>query len=158
MEFEVEVTGLKEIQARLEALPNIILNKCIARSLHAAGSVMSLEMQERCPVMENEEDTGSNALAPGALQADIKARVSVQTNNGYAVCTIGPSKKTAYVAGFIEYGHEIYRGKKKSRSRKNLGSVPKKPFLRPAYDAKIDQVGQVYRDSLTEQLNALEAV
>ena len=150
--MELQITGLDQVQTRLKQAGPTLAQKAYAKALKAAGEVLRKEVSDRAPV-KTEEFKGSNSLPPGALKADIQLQVKVSEQGGGA--TIGPSRKTAYVARFVELGHrQVSHGKKKGR--KVIGHVPAKPFLRPAFDAAGDAAVQAFANSLIESLSVLE--
>lgn len=86
-------------------------------------------------------------LAPrrtGTLANDIHAVVAKQTKARVTV-RVGPGKKGWY-GHLVESGHAIVvKGQK-------VGDVPPKPFLRPAFDAKLEEAEQAAVDELRRRL------
>lgn len=140
---------LKALIAKLDALNGKKLKNIQAKALRQVGVIVKDAIIARTPVRV--DAPSGNALPVGALKADIKALVHIAKDENAgdpSTVTIGPSKKTAYVARWIEYGHEIPRAHKPN-ARKN---VPPRPFIRPAFDSVKSQAIETYETIMREEI------
>jgi HK97 gp10 family phage protein len=136
--ISIEVTGLAELQAKLDALSQKQANAAIRTALKAGGAIEQAAIVERAPV----KDSTGGSLPDGALKSDIIVRLVKDAQGAYSAI-IGPGKLTAHVARWVEYGHRLIRGGRnrvfadgKIRGNgKHVGEVPAYPFIRPAYEA-----------------------
>ena len=120
------------------------------KALKAVGKTVQETIIAKAPVRTDGTPAG-NALKPGELKADIKARVHIATDAKAATdtsyVTIGPGKKTAHVARFVENGHV---NTKAVRGAKN---TPAHPFIRPAADATRQTVLDEYEAIMTAEIS-----
>ncbi len=110
-------------------------------------------MQERTPVKVEDSGEDSNSLPPGALKDGITSKVSVQPQKGSGSVTVRPSKDTAHVARWLEFGHQLVSHKP---GHKVIGNVPAVPFFRNAFDAAKDRAVDAFSESLAADLSQLE--
>jgi HK97 gp10 family phage protein len=150
--YSIQIEGLAELDAKLQGLPEEIVKKLFRKSLRASGQVIQKEIQSRAPVKVEDSGAKSNSLPPGALKADIKTRTKLAPEKGNGSVTIGPGKKTAHVARWVENGHNIV-GHKPNKKKTGKKTKPR-PFIRPALDASaqkaVETFAQVLGDSITE--------
>jgi HK97 gp10 family phage protein len=153
--ISIEVTGLKELQLKLDALTTKQANLCIRKALRAGGLIEKAAVEERAPV----KDEPGGYLPAGALKADIIVHTT-KDEQGAISAIVGPGKLTAHVARWVEYGHRMIRG---GRSRllpngktrgpgKQIGFVDAHPFIRPAYEATRQEVISTICTTLTTEL------
>lgn len=92
----------------------------------------------------------------GALAKSLKKRARTY-GRGSALVMVGPDRKftTEYrgkkrrpvkYAHLVEFGHKVVRG------GKVVGHVPPKPFLRPAFDSKKEDMKKKYADEIGKAL------
>jgi HK97 gp10 family phage protein len=122
----LEYSGFDTLQKRLQALKAELSTNGMKRVVRAGAKVFKGEMVRRAPVLAA-KTPGSNALEPGALKAGI--RTALLANETPVTALVGPNKKVAHVARFVEYGH------REVRSGIAHGDVPAHPFIRPAYES-----------------------
>ncbi len=67
-----------------------------------------------------------------------------------ATIAVGPHKD-AFYGLFVEFGHALVRGGKKA-TRRVLGNVPARPFLRPALDETKEQVKAIVTQEVRRRL------
>lgn len=132
------------MRERLKALEVRVREEYIVKAVKAGAREIAVAMVEDAPVLD-EKTPGSDALEPGELRDDIKARERLD-KDGFAVATIGPGRKTAHVARFVEYGHRLVKGKKE------IGQVPAHPFLRPAFERSEAGAIEKFKDTLREEI------
>jgi len=142
--MSLSVTGAKEMRQKIEALSKDI-PEVAERSAVAAGNVFSKGMKRRIKKRS------------GRTAGTIGIRDINRTRGGLKV-TVGPFRYSeigklsrAYIARFLEYGHDIVvvTGKRRSaghgkrygrmvNATKVVGHVPAYPFIRPTLDEDKD--------------------
>jgi HK97 gp10 family phage protein len=152
--YSIKVDGLAELDAKLKLLPEEIAKKLFRKALRESGRVIQKEVQSRAPVKVEDSGAKSNSLPPGALKADIKTRVSVSPEKGGGSVSIGPGKKTAHVARWVENGHNIvgHKPNKKKSGKKTKA----RPFMRPALDASAQKAVETFAKVLGDAISELE--
>ena len=119
------------------------------KALKAVGKIVQEAIVAKAPVRTDGTPAGT-ALKPGELKADIKARVHISTDVKAATDTscviIGPGKKTAHVARWVENGHI------NTKAVKGAKNTPSHPFIRPAYDATKQTVLDEYEAIMTAEI------
>jgi len=142
----IEITGLDEMRARLKMLDEGIRTQYVLNAVKAGAMVIKEAMVESAPVLD-EKTEKSNSLEPGELKRDIKARTRMD-KDGFAVSHIGPSKRTGYVARFLEFGHRLTKGKHGHQ----IGEVRPHPFLRAAFEASEAEAIDVFKATLRDEI------
>lgn len=154
--------GFDELEAKLNGLATALGGATEKKMVRAGAKVFRDEMVRRAPVL-SKKTAGSNALAPGALKDDIGIRMKADAL-GMAEAHVGPGKKTAYVAGFVEYGHRLVKGGQskvlvsgKTRgSGVQVGEVRAYPFARPAFEAAQREAETVMEQVLDAEVGHAE--
>jgi HK97 gp10 family phage protein len=138
-EFEMETRGFEELAAKLENIGHEVAGPVAKKMVRAGARVMKRAIEERTPTLDA-KTASSSALQPGAMKADI--RIAYPANELIPTAIVGPGKKTAHVANWVEYGHrEVHGGQSKVTAKGTTGSgvagadVPAHPFVRPAFEA-----------------------
>lgn len=138
-----------DLIAKLDAVNGEALKQAQRKALKRVGEIVKTAIVERAPE-RTEATPGSNALPPGALKADIRATVHISRDEKAATdtsrVTIGPGKKTAHVARWVENGHA------NPRARKGKKNTPAHPFVRPAADASERQALEEYEAIMTAEI------
>jgi len=134
MEIEFKITGLKELQEKLERLPRIAAKDCVRTGLKAGAFLWEQEMEFRVRKLT------------GFLEQHIGARIVVRGDELSGIAAVGPEKmdypdrgggyrkKTikgrvrnvgriaaSHVAAFLEFGTRKMRAQ---------------PFIRPAFETR----------------------
>lgn len=139
--------GYAELAAKLQSIAGEGRVAAERKALKAVGQLVQAAIVARAPVQST---TGHGDLAPGELKADIKARVHIANDEKAATdfsrVTVGPTKKTAYVANFVENGHA------NPKAQKGLKNTPAHPFIRPAADSTKQEATELYTEILTEEI------
>lgn len=156
--MKVVMTGFKELQAKLKELPRAMENKILRKGCRAGAKIIQARAIELCPVWQGEADQFH--APPGTLKANIKVRagkrrrgrVSVVVRSGAATF-----QGEDYYGGFVEWGHRIGRRPGKATEGTYLdkrGSVPAKPFMRPALDETLGPATEAVRVEVVRGVNA----
>jgi HK97 gp10 family phage protein len=141
--------------AKMDGVKGEQLKKAQRKALRAVGDIVKTAIVEHAPERVSDTPSGT-ALAPGALKADIRARVHIAADEKMATdtsrVTIGPGKATAHVARWVENGHA------NSKAVKGAKNTPAHPFIRPAADAvkqtTIDEYEAIMTAEIQKVMNA----
>lgn len=147
----INVTGLRELQAFLDQLPAKMEANVIRSALRAGANVILEEAKQNVPVGD------------GDLRKSI--RVSTKSKRGLVTASIKAGNKKAWYWKFVEYGTAAHKiaGRKGGilsfggffgRSVSHPGAQAK-PFMRPALDTKSNEaiaaVGEAIKKRLSKQ-------
>jgi HK97 gp10 family phage protein len=155
--FTIEVTGLSELQAKLEDLGT---NQALAaqrKALRAGAAIIQAAIIERAPVKTESE---GGVFPAGALASDIVVKMS-KDDQGNPVAVVGPNKYTMRLAIWNELGHRIVtggynkllpNGKTRGPGTVHAESVPARPFVRPAFESTQQEVAEVMVTVLSEEI------
>lgn len=153
--INMEVTGLKELEARLLELDALAAQKLLRRA--ARRSLIRLERQATANA---ESFSRSGALAESIKIANVKPRGSETV-----AVQVGPKKKDKRAVALqniyyrrrrkgIFYGHlvEFDRGVRGSSGRR----VPGRPWFRPAWDATRTGIVPEFQRILAQGISRIE--
>ena len=122
------VEGFEELRRNLEALQTQAARNALQLATRKAAQVVRDEAQMRAPERQDnriKQTYKGNPQGPGYLKRHINVAVKYYRNTGIVRAVIGPSAEAFYGTQFIEVG---------------TSRIPRKPWLVPAYTAKIGQV------------------
>lgn len=157
----VEVTGLRELNARLLALPAEIGNKPLKAALRKVGKVV-----QGAAVRKVRRKTGAlsdniivaqvRKLPPTevAVQVTIRAKAKKYKDNarnrksgrvGTEYANVGP----LFYARFLEFG----TADRKHKNGKSVGPMPAYPFLRPAFEENKSYLPEMLRTELSQAID-----
>ena len=156
---EIEIKGLEGLQKVLDQLPARIEANVVRGGLRAAAKVIRDEARRLCPV--GDASALPKGHQPGALRDSL--RVSVSRRGGKITASIkAGGKNRVYYAHMVEFGTARHLIKPKNRKSlflaglfKELVEHPgasKKPFMRPALDAKSQEAVEAMADYLRTRL------
>jgi HK97 gp10 family phage protein len=148
----VGVKGLREVQARMRALPQVLRDKHLLGALRKAGEPMREEAKRLAPIRT------------GKLRANIilaKGRATGFEHDAEVVLTVRLRGKrgddmNAFYWKFIEFGHAVRvpRGLKGAGSLKR---VPARPFIRPAFEARKQETLDLFRIEIANRIERAAA-
>jgi HK97 gp10 family phage protein len=158
--IDISITGLAELQAKLDDMATKQADRCIRTALKAGAVIEQAAITERAP----EKDSTGGILPDGALRSDIIIRLKKDAQGAYAAI-VGPGKLTSHVARWVEYGHRLVRG---GRSRlfktgktrgpgSQVGEVAAHPFIRVAWEASRAEVTQTIITTLGQEIEKAAA-
>lgn len=157
-EFDIEVEGLEELDARMEAFPAEFNRECARDGVEAMCVYLALLAQANAPVMTEafgNREPGELRDSIGVIMEDVVASQPWYTNGLVTPIYEGGGLQTPGVWGkFVEYGHDVVVGgeKRYGHGGEVVGHVEPHPFLRPAVDegaeAAIDICVRVVGESL----------
>lgn len=155
------VHGLKELNAKLKALPDKLAVKVLKGALMEAAQPILHAARSKAPV-----DTG-------LLVSSIKVRSGVSIRRGVVRATVGTSSGDyhgdEFYAAFIEYGHRQGKRTRWVKAKGKLGKlqaavekagdsrpfVPAQPFMRPAFDENKEKALRIFVEELRAGLDAV---
>jgi HK97 gp10 family phage protein len=132
----------KKIQKSLEEVIQQVQRRGMKDALSKSAQIGLKEARARAP-----QDKG-------VLKKSLKKRARTYGKGG-AFVIVGPDRRTkvmhngknisgAYHAHLVEFGHKLVRGGKLSKGGKVVGHVPPRPFMRPAFDTKKEEMKLKY--------------
>lgn len=133
--FQIE--GLKELAADFKALPGKLRRRSLFRAARKGGNLIQERAKRRAPVrtgrLRESITTTVRQVGTSAVEADVGPKVAFKYEKVQLTFGIGKYiVATGWYAHFVEFGHVM-----KARG-KVIGSIPPKPFLRPAADESVD--------------------
>lgn len=135
---KVEIKGLQEIQAKLESLQHNVARRLLRNAMRTAANVWREEIIRRAP-------RRSGILARSiTMQQTVNGELEGEIRVGYF--------KRAWYAIILEFGRRASKKGEKlpgittSKSRKSKGASysQARPFIRPAYESKKEEVLQKF--------------
>ncbi len=170
MEVSMQTEGLEELEAQMKALNLLTMKSVLRKTSRESGKPVLQGIKQRV-VSLGHFDTG-------LLLESVKMRVTLPKNPRWAdaVATVGIFKDNALMRRFglnpvkdmppttygywLEYGvqpHYTGSGSNVSSSRdKKAGllhpGIPAKPFIRPAFDAKLNQALAIIKSRLSLEI------
>lgn len=158
-EVQLNVTGVKEAVAYLEELPKNIVVLGFLRALDAAGAVIQDALFENTPVRTEVRSTqsaartglqaGGRVITGGELREALTRKITIDTNYQGGVVEVYHGK-LAWVANLVEYGHRLVGHKP---GKKDLGTVPAHPFIRPTAEAVAQEAVDAFEASIVDTVN-----
>jgi HK97 gp10 family phage protein len=154
--ISISVSGLSELQAKLDDLSTKQADACIRKALRAGAEIEQAAISERAPI----KDSTGGTLPDGALKNDIVIKMT-RDEQGNRMAVVGPDKYTAHVARWVEYGHravtggyntKLANGKTRGPGKVAAEDVPEHPFIRPAFEATEQAVATAMSTTLAEEI------
>jgi HK97 gp10 family phage protein len=133
MKVKISVTGIKEIDDVVKNLPTALQHSTL-QSAHAAAAKPLVEREK---LLAPEGPTGHLIDSIGIVKTPLrKAGVVGEVN-------VGPRRKKggrhAHLVEFGTKGRKL-KGKGKYKAGTNRGTMPKKPFVQPAFTMTKDTI------------------
>lgn len=135
----ITVTGVKEIDQVLKALPRELSHEVLGKAYLDAAKPLIAKERELAPV----GDTHNLVNSIGGVRSSIKRATAV------GQVFIGPQRrggKKGFAGHLVEFGTK----KRSTKSGANRGIMPKEPFAKPAFDATIRQVENNVTNSIAK--------
>lgn len=157
---DIPIKGLDALQKLLDELPARIEANVVRGGVRAGARVIANEAKRLCPV-GGVSGSLRKGEQPGALRDSI--RVSAKSSKGKVTATIkAGGKNEVFYAGMVEFGTARHLIKPKNRKSLSVGGDPreavqhpgakKKPFMRPALDAKAQDAVETMADYARNRL------
>ena len=144
MNVKISVTGVREIDNVLKAMPKELTHQTLG-SAHLAAAKPLIE---KAKLLAPEGPTGNLVDSIGGVKAPIKKANTIGEVN------VGP-RRTRQHRG--HHGHLVEFGTKPRANKKgaNRGVMPKKPFMEPAFQQTQNKVEQGIATEVGKKLNAV---
>jgi HK97 gp10 family phage protein len=162
--ISIKIEGLDELERKLDTIPLKVARRVIRESLKDAAEIWAEDM--RAHVRRGPHDFSKPTERIFAVIANaIRVRLSVKSDlEGEA--DVGPGKNE-YWSRFLEFGTRLrHRGKGigyslsprgtrlRNRGGASTGTMPAFPFIKPAFDARKEEVLARFIQSVRESLAA----
>lgn len=137
MATTIKVTGLRELQARLDLLKTEVQLKLAARATAAAAAVVKKSAKQRAPVADEPYEFEGVLVQPGNIARNI---ISKRLRN-----TSHTAEHIVAVRGKKKYGYASRVG-----ALQEFGTVKQspQPFLRPAFEANLGKAIDAMKKNL----------
>lgn len=145
MAGEIKLTGFKELDRELQKLPAKLQKKIMGKAVRESSKIVLKAAKRNAPVRTKEWPGMVYKHPPGALRKFIKIRRAKRTKN--IIRDRISTGKFSFWGHLVEFGHDLIRNKRK------IGSVPAKPFMRPAFDANINNVVNKMKEVIKSGIN-----
>lgn len=132
MRVRMKVEGGDKLARKLQMLAEETAREHMREAALAGGEVIRAEAESKAP------------RKSGTLAGSIKTEIRKQTRSRVEI-HVGPGAKGWY-GRLVEDGHAIVVNGAK------IGDVPPHPFLRPAFDEKVDEAQRVVEEELRRRL------
>ncbi len=150
-EISVDVSEFEGFAQLLDRFPLEVQNKFLKNATGAGASVMQVAVINAAPTKVEQSGPKSNSLPSGYVKADIRVEALKGVQRGWL---IGPSKATAHVVRWLEFGYQLVRGGSLKSGRGHVvNHVAAKPFLRPAFDAHWRDANRAIAEQLGKQID-----
>jgi len=157
-EFDVKIDGLDVLQRKLETFPLAVARRCFREAMTFAVRVWVDEMRARAPKLDKVKlsENPRYVRTPGYLSQHIGVRLTINRDL-QASAQVGPGK-SAYWGLFQELGRRAAAAGLKlpawlgGRGRRSgeASAMAARPFVRPSFEARADDVINRFADSLTK--------
>jgi HK97 gp10 family phage protein len=153
--LSISITGLDEIEKRLQALPEKIRRRYVRKALQDGTEIIRAEAQLRVPRRKPNSGWESFVQRGETLRDAVATKISVR--QGDALGRVGLDYKKVHYGHLVEFGTRPHKIRIKTRSGKyrtiQHPGARKQPFMRPAFDNKGDESVEVM---ITELAAAVE--
>ena len=140
-----EIKGFDQLSKKLKQFPDKVKKREVTRLLRkAAGSTVKAARQEAPQSERVHTLRGGKKVQPGNLKKSIGVQTARRSRNPMVVVRPRTAKRyNAYYAGFVIFGHNIYRrgfrrnrrGNRKANAKGAVSRVESNPFMNRAYNA-----------------------
>lgn len=164
---KIEVTGLSELNRALNELEDKLQGQLLRRAIHKGATIFRRAMRATVARSAGQAKHASSGSNRPHVADDIRIKAKRNSATGAVTATVGPSSKTAYIANFLEFGtspHTIRAKGDKALYVPGIGftkqvhhpGAPAKPFMRPAFDTKVQAAIDAIKTSLAKSIETLK--
>jgi hypothetical protein len=151
MRLKLDVTGIKEIDTLLKQMPL----KLSDRVLQNASARAAKPLVEKEKLLAPEGPTGNLVDSIGVVRGSFNQLGRGQRLVGEV--SVGPRRRGRYkghAGHLVEYGTKkrTTKGRGRVKVPSNRGIMPKKPFVKPAFQATRNHVLQIYNQEVAKVL------
>lgn len=158
----VKITGLAELEQKLEQAPLKISRRILREALKPAADVWADDMRSR--VLQGPHHEKGQGTLFGLIARSIRTRISVKSDLE-AKADVGPGRNE-YWARFVELGtrlrrrggakgYSLVKGRRlKNRGGASSGVMPATPFIRPSFESRKKEVLATFINNVRDKLRA----
>jgi HK97 gp10 family phage protein len=156
MGVTVQIDGLAELQAKLDALPTKLAKRILRPALEDAGEIIQQAAGVRAPRLQGSTEDRPTTHQAGFLTTNIVLDVTVH-NDLSAEVRVGPSK-AAFYGLFSEIGTAPHEESSPTGTRPYMHpGEPARPWLRPAFAETVDEYMGALIDNIKDGLDEVAA-
>lgn len=157
------VTGLKELQKRLQQIERRTANSILRRSVSAAVQPVARQMRAKAPVgTAGHRSKKGRLYAPGNLKRSVRIRTKIMTRKGGALANIGVLPDAWYGVQLLDRGPWRISKRRVSSGlgrRKVINikpyTLPKRPFFQSVFLANINPMAASLAAKLRAELDKI---
>lgn len=142
MPDSIAIEGIDEVTKFLQEAPALVVANGFLKALNAAARPIEIELAVRTPIGPISAEI-ENRLAESQVTETV---LDSQLRGGFTEVGFG---KQSNVANWVEFGHRMVTHKP---GKKEVGSVPAHPFIRPAFEASAEAAVDAFAESLSETI------
>lgn len=148
-DYDMTITGFKEIEAQLLSIANGEKADEIQREgLRAAGDVIKPALVTATP--ERTDEVYGKSLPAGALKEAVRASAKLGKDGAPGIETVHFGK-LSYIAHIVDIGHV------NPTAKKGLKHTPAYPFIREVEDATRQEATEAYIEAVQAGINKILA-
>ncbi len=137
----ISITGLSDLEKRLEAFPDKLARNILAGAIRAGAVVIQKEARQLAPMSSAAHKLGKGSKAveiqPGSLKKGIKVRRAPGKLADFAITYWVYVSKKIWYWKFLEFG---------------TAKMGRKSFMRPAFDTQKEKAVEAVRDYLAKRI------
>jgi len=156
-DVRIEVKGIKDLYLDLSKYAEDLQTKVLRKAVRAGSKLIAKDARRRAPVRSSEWENIKYPTPPGTLKRGIRvSRARKQPK--YIVRDVIGFSEQAWYGRLVETGHFIVRGgrlRKKGSKARIVGYSPPRPFLRPAFDANVNQAIEAMKTKMFDETKKL---
>jgi HK97 gp10 family phage protein len=133
MDEEVTITGLEDVERKLQELGPKLAKEALVDALQAGGAILKQALEEFAPIGPSKDPH------QGALQGSIEMLTYLELLNDRGIISIGPDRRVFW-GRFSEFG---------------TCKEPARPWMRPAFDSAKQQALDKFIAVLEERIPQL---
>ncbi len=150
---EIKISGLPEIQRKMQDVARKVRNRSARKSMNAGASTLKKEIKNRVPILKEEVPHRRKGTIKRNIRSKTKVRRNGQIKTRIWVKSLPGKKITAFKQAtgknaalnpndpfywwFVEFG---------------TSKMPAQPFMRPGFEAKKETTAKVIVQTLKEEI------
>ena len=150
---EIKISGLPEIQRKMQDVARKVKNRSARKAMNAGASTLKKEIKSRVPILKEDVPHRRKGTIKRNIRSKTKVRRNGQTKTRIWVKSLPGKKITAFKQatgknaalnpndpfywGFVEFG---------------TSKMPAQPFMRPGFEAKKETTAKVIVQTLKEEI------
>lgn len=143
VEVSINTAGLKELEARLTAVPQRVQGNILRQTVREASAPLLAEARATAPIGDVVHKTyKGRTVLPGFTRRNIKVETFVTKDKSSALALVGVVREAYYALQFLELG---------------TARIRKRPWLAPAFNKTLAQQIALVQSALKRRLEAIGA-